>query len=110
LAGATTHLKENPTMPGYLIANLKVTDPEGFDRYRAGVPAVIAQYGGRYAVRGGTMDRLENAEGFDRVVVLEFPSLDAARAFYHSPEYAPLLKLRIETTESQVVLVDGYSP
>jgi uncharacterized protein (DUF1330 family) len=56
------------------------------------------------------MDRLENAEGFDRVVVLEFPSLDAARAFYHSPEYAPLLKLRIETTESQVVLVDGYSP
>ena len=97
-------------MPGYLIANLKVTDPEGFDRYRAGVPAVIAQYGGRYAVRGGAMDRLENAEGFDRVVVLEFPSLDAARAFYRSPEYAPLLKLRIETTESQVVLVDGYSP
>ena len=97
-------------MPGYLIANLKVTDPEGFERYRAGVPAVIAQYGGRYAVRGGMMDRLENAEGFDRVVVLEFPSLDAARAFYRSPEHAPLLKLRIETTESQVVLVDGYSP
>jgi uncharacterized protein (DUF1330 family) len=97
-------------MPGYLIANLKVTDPEGFERYRAGVPAVIAQYGGRYAVRGGMMDRLENAEGFDRVVVLEFPRLDAARAFYRSPEYAPLLKLRIETTESQVVLVDGYSP
>jgi uncharacterized protein (DUF1330 family) len=97
-------------MPGYLIANLKVTDPEGFERYRAGVPAVIAQYGGRYAVRGGMLDRLENAEGFDRVVVLEFPSLDAARAFYRSPEYAPLLKLRIETTESQVVLVDGYSP
>ena len=97
-------------MPGYLIANLKVTDPEGFDRYRAGVPAVIAQYGGRYAVRGGTMDRLENAEGFDRVVVLEFPSLDAARAFYHSPEYAPLLKLRMATTERQVVLVEGYAP
>ena len=97
-------------MPGYLIANVKVTDPEGFDRYRAGVPAVIAQYGGRYAVRGGAMERLENADGFTRLVVLEFPSLDAARAFYFSPEYAPLLKLRIETTESQVVLVDGFVP
>jgi uncharacterized protein (DUF1330 family) len=75
-----------------------------------GSPAVIAQYGGRYAVRGGTMERLENADGFSRMVVLEFPSLDAARAFYHSPEYAPLLKLRIETTESQVVLVDGFVP
>jgi uncharacterized protein (DUF1330 family) len=56
------------------------------------------------------MERLENAEGFNRMVVLEFPSLDAARAFYFSPEYAPLLKLRIETTESQVVLVDGFVP
>jgi len=97
-------------MPGYLIANIKVTDPEGFERYRAGVPAVIAQYGGRYAVRGGAMERLENANGFNRIVVLEFPSLDAVRAFYFSPEYAPLLKLRIETTESQVVLVDGFVP
>jgi len=97
-------------MPGYLIANLKVTDPEGFERYRVGVPAVIAQYGGRYVVRGGTIEKLENAEGLNRMVVLEFPSLDAARAFYFSPEYAPLLKLRIESTESQVVLVDGYSP
>jgi uncharacterized protein (DUF1330 family) len=101
--------KEHP-MPGYLIANLKVTDPEGFERYRAGVPAVIAQYGGRYVVRGGIMEKLENADGFNRMVVLEFPSLDAARAFYFSPEYAPLLKLRIESTDSQVVLVDGYSP
>jgi uncharacterized protein (DUF1330 family) len=97
-------------MPGYLIANIKVTDPEGFERYRAGVPAVIAQYGGRYAVRGGTMERLENADGFNRIIVLEFPSLDAVRAFYSSAEYAPLLKLRIETTESQVVMIEGYAP
>ena len=97
-------------MPGYLIANIKVSDPEGFERYRAGVPAVIAQYGGRYAVRGGTMERLENADGLNRIIVLEFPSLDAVRAFYFSVEYAPLLKLRIETTESQVVMIEGYAP
>ena len=97
-------------MPGYLIANIKVTDPEGFERYRAGVPAVIAQFGGRYLVRGGAMERVENAEGFNRVIILEFPSLAAARAFYDSPEYAPLLKLRLETTESQAVMIEGYVP
>ncbi|MCA3279099.1 MAG: DUF1330 domain-containing protein [Roseomonas sp.] len=96
-------------MPGYLIANIKVTDPEGFERYRAGVPAVIAQFGGRYLVRGGTMERVENAEGFNRVIVLEFPSLAAARAFYDSPEYAPLLKLRLDSTESQAILIEGYA-
>ena len=96
-------------MPGYLIANIKVTDPEGFERYRAGVPAVIAQFGGRYLVRGGAMERVENAEGFNRVIVLEFPSLAAARAFYDSPEYAPLLKLRLDSTESQAILIEGYA-
>ena len=97
-------------MPGYLIANIKVTDPEGFDRYRAAVPAVIAQYGGRYLVRGGSLEKVENAEAFNRLVVLEFPNLAAARAFYDSPEYAPLLRLRLESTESHAVLVEGYAP
>jgi uncharacterized protein (DUF1330 family) len=96
-------------MPGYLIANIKVTDPAGFERYRAEVPAVIARHGGRYLVRGGTVDRVENADGFNRVVVLEFPSLEAARAFYHGPDYAPLSKLRSDSTDSQVILVDGYA-
>ena len=95
-------------MRGYLIANIKVTDPEAFERYRAAVPPVIARHGGRYLVRGGAIDRLENAGGFNRVVVLEFPSLEAARAFYHSADYAPLSKLRGDSTESQVVLVEGY--
>jgi len=95
-------------MAGYLIANIKVTDPEGFARYRAAVPEVIARHGGRYLVRGGEMERLENAGGFNRVVVLEFPSLEAARAFYHSADYAPLLAMRTSSSESQVVLVEGY--
>ncbi len=95
-------------MKGYLVANIRVTDPAKFEQYRAAVPAVIAQYGGRYAVRGGELQRMENAEGWNRVVVLEFDSLAAARRFYDSPEYAPLLRLRIEATESQVVLVEGF--
>jgi uncharacterized protein (DUF1330 family) len=96
-------------MRGYLIANLEVTDPAGFERYRAEVPAAIARHGGRYLVRGGAMDRLENADGFRRVVVLEFPSLEAARAFYHSADYAPLLKMRTDSSRSEVVLVEGHA-
>ena len=101
-------MQTNETRRGYLIANIKVTDQAAFERYRAAVPAVIARHGGRYLVRGGELDRLENAQGFNRVVVLEFPSLAAARAFYASADYAPLSKLRSDSTESQVVLVEGH--
>ena len=97
-------------MAAYLIGNITVTDPGRFEDYRARVPAVIAQHGGRYLVRAGTVHPLEGEMGLDRVVVLEFPSMEAARRFYDSPEYAPLLKLRLETTRSRVAFVEGYAP
>ena len=97
-------------MPVYLIANLTVTDPARFQTYREQVPAVIAQYGGRYLVRGGTVHNLEGDLGLDRCVMLEFPSLAAAQAFHASPEYAPLLQIRAESTRSQIVLIEGLPP
>ena len=97
-------------MPAYLIANIDVTDPRGFETYRAGVPAVIAQYGGKYLVRGGTVEAVEGASPFKRLVVLEFPTMEQLKAFYHSPEYAPLIKLRMASSTGQVLLVEGYAP
>ena len=97
-------------MPAYFVVNIEVTDPEGFERYRAEVPAVIARFGGRYLVRGGALHWIEGSLPLQRLVILEFPSMQAARAFYDSAEYAPLLKLRLATTRSDVVLVDGYQP
>ncbi len=97
-------------MPGYLIANLTVTDPERYQLYRERVPAIIARYGGRYLVRAGAIHPMEGDLGLDRFVVIEFPSMDAAKRFYDSPEYAPLLKLRVEATRSQVALVEGDAP
>lgn len=94
-------------MPAYLVADITVTDPQRYAEYRAKAPAVIAQYGGRYLVRAGTIHPLEGDLGVDRFVVLEFPTLQAARTFYDSPEYAPLLQLRQETTRSKVALVEG---
>ena len=94
----------------YLIANITVTDMARYQDYRSQVGPVVAQYGGKFLVRAGAVHKLEGTMELDRVVVLEFPSMEAARRFYDSPEYAPLLKLRSESTRSQVALVEGYTP
>jgi len=96
-------------MAGYLIANLEVTDSKGFDEYRQKVSPLIAQFGGRYLVRGGEVRTLEGNLPVRRLVVLEFPSVEAAQSFYDSPEYAPLLKIRLASTKSDLLLAAGYS-
>ena len=74
-------------MPAYLIARVHITDPEQYKEYTKRTPAAIASYGGRFLVRGGEIATLEGAAERDRVVVIEFPSLDRAKAFGSSPEY-----------------------
>lgn len=96
-------------MAGYLIANITVKDSEAFARYRTEVSPIIARFGGRYLVRGGAVEEVEGSMGLERVVVLEFPSVEAAREFYRSPDYAPLIALRRGATLSSVALVDGYA-
>ena len=95
---------------GYLIANIEVTDPAAFDEYRSKVASVIAAHGGTYLLRGPELRSLEGAIGLKRLVVLEFPSLAAAEAFYRSDDYRPLLELRKRSTRSDVVLAEGYTP
>lgn len=97
-------------MPAYLIANAEVTDPATYERYRSAVPAVIAQYGGRYLVRGGEADVPEGAFPGSRFVVLEFPDIAAARAFWRSSEYAEVKKLRDGAAQMNIAIVDGYVP
>ena len=97
-------------MPAYIIVNIEVTDREGFARYRDAVPPLIAKHGGRYLVRGGELQVKEGAPGWQRLVVLEFPTLAAAHAFYDDPAYAPLLALRLASTNSQMVMVEGAPP
>ena len=94
-------------MPAYLVARIDVRDAAGFDAYREAVTPVIAAHGGRYLVRGGEMDVLEGPPPPGRLVVVEFPTMGAARTFYASGDYAPVLKLRTGSTVSEVVLVEG---
>jgi uncharacterized protein (DUF1330 family) len=102
-------MDQEPIMPGYLIANLEVTDPAKFEEYRQKVVPVIEKFGGRYLVRGGELRRLEGNLPLSRLVILEFPTLDAAQKFYDSAEYAPILKIRLDSTRSDLVLAQGYS-
>jgi uncharacterized protein (DUF1330 family) len=94
-------------MAAYLVANIDVSDPAGFEEYRKKVGPIVAQYGGRYIVRGGEVKVLEGNPPIKRFTVLEFPSMAAAQKFYDSPEYKPVLKLRLASATSNVILVDG---
>ena len=73
-------------MPAYIIADVTVTDPATMEEYRKRVPATLAKYGGRFIVRGGAHQTLEGDWKPNRLVVLEFPSLEQARRWYDSEE------------------------
>lgn len=94
-------------MAAYVIAEVEVVDPAGYDEYRKGVPATIAAYGGKFLVRGGAVDAREGGWAPQRIVVLEFESVARARAWYESPEYRPLLAVRERAAKSKLIIVDG---
>ncbi|HXC89889.1 MAG TPA: DUF1330 domain-containing protein [Stellaceae bacterium] len=94
-------------MPAYVIADVQVTDPAGYEPYRPLAAASIARFGGRFVVRGGAADLLEGAPAPQRVVVIEFPDADTARRWYYSDEYQQALKIRQANSTGRVILVDG---
>ena len=94
-------------MSAYLFANVEVTDPAEYERYRQQVPATIAAHGGRYLVRGGATEMLEGEGVPARVVILEFPDMATLKRWYHSPEYQKLLAIRARSTRSTVTAIDG---
>lgn len=96
-------------MAGYVIAEIEVTNPERFREYQAGVVATIEAHGGRFLVRGGGIEVKEGGWQPKRLVVIEFPSIEQARAWYGSPEYERLILIRQEASRGNVLLVEGTS-
>ena len=94
-------------MAVYLMGEIEVTDPRTYEDYRKQVVAVVTRYGGRFIVRGGKVEPLEGGWSPKRVVALEFPSMEQARNFYRSPEYAPLIALRQKASRGKLILVEG---
>lgn len=97
-------------MPAYVIVLVEVTDPEKYRQYTQATPSVIAQFGGKFIVRGGKTVTLEGPEEKRRVVVIEFPSFEAAQAFYLSEEYQWAKKLREGAAVGTFIVADGCPP
>lgn len=94
-------------MPAYVIADVTVTDPATMNEYRQQVPATVAKYGGRFLVRGGAHQKVEGEWTPTRLVVLEFPTMDAARRWYDSEEYREPKALRLKAGRTNLVMVEG---
>ena len=94
-------------MLAYLIADIEVTDPVGYDEYKKRVPAVIAAHGGRYLARGGASEVLEGTWWPKRSAIIEFPNLASMKAFWESPEYQPLREIRERSAKSNLVVIEG---
>lgn len=95
-------------MTAYIYANVEVTDPVAYEAYRQQVPALIAAHGGRYLVRGGTVDVLEGDAHPQRQVIIEFPDMAALRAFYDSPAYAQLKFVRQGASKGHLLAIQGF--
>ena len=94
-------------MPAYFIADVDVLDPQVFERYRTAAAASVAQYGGKYVVRGGAPEVIEGDWRPHGLIALEFESADAIKRWYESPEYRAAKQLRERSAKMNAVLAQG---
>ena len=94
-------------MSAYVVVEIEVLDPERYETYKQLAPPSIAQYGGRYVARGGQVETLEGTWSPKRLVILEFPSVDQAKAWWNSAEYAQAKALRQAASRTQMIVVEG---
>ncbi len=97
-------------MTAYIIARVEVRDWDRYREYMKHTPGVIARFGGRFIVRGAETHTLEGSPETRRVVVIEFPSLERAKAFYASEAYGAAKALRDGAGEAQFIAMDGFDP
>ncbi len=94
-------------MAAYIIADVDVKDVKAFEPYKQPTADSVAQYGGKFIVQSSNHQVLEGKWNPMRLVVIEFPSLEAARRWYGSPEYRTVLPIRLQHAVSNMLLVEG---
>jgi len=97
-------------MAAYVIAYLDVTDPEAFVAYQAAAFPTLTPYGGRPLVSGGDFEVVEGMIHPKSVVIVELETLELARKWYASPEYAPTIPMRQRAANANLVIVEGSPP
>jgi uncharacterized protein (DUF1330 family) len=96
-------------MAAYVISEVEARDAADFETYRTIAAKTIAQYGGRYLVRGGVAGAVEGGPPPKTLIVVEFPSMERLREWYASPEYAEALKVRRTALDRHLIFVEGVA-
>ena len=94
-------------MTAYVVVDINVTDPETYEEYKILAAPTVELYGGRYIARGGRTEILEGDWSPSRLVLLQFDSIEQAKAWLHSPEYSEIKKIRHQTATSNMVVIEG---
>ena len=94
-------------MTAYLMVQMTVSDPAQYQVYGKAVVPLIERHGGKFVIRGGTVEALEGRHDGRRMVVFEFPTMEAIHAFWNSPEYVPVKKLRQGAATLNIWAVPG---
>lgn len=95
-------------MPAYVIADVDdISDPVAYEDYKRQVPASVSKYGGRFVARGGRAENLEGDWEPNRIVIVEFPSVEQAKQWWSSPEYTPVKSIRQRSARSRLIVVEG---
>ena len=96
-------------MAAYFVVELEVTNMDAMAPYREAVGATLAQYGGRFLVRGGAAELIEGGPEPKRIVILEFADAAAVKRWYNSPEYQKILPGRLDNSKARAFIVEGAS-
>jgi uncharacterized protein (DUF1330 family) len=94
-------------MPAYVIVEIDITEPVGYEEYKKQAAATVHKYGGKYIVRGGRTEVLEGDWHPKRVVVLQFDSMQRAKEWLNCEEYREPRKMRHRTARTKMILVEG---
>ena len=96
-------------MRAYVFAEIEIVNPEGYKDYTTNVPATIAKYGGKFLTRGGAVEVLEGEWPNRRRVIIEFPSVDAAKQWWNSPDYEKPKAMRRANSKGRLLLLEGVA-
>lgn len=96
-------------MSAYIIVQVEVNEPERYENYKTLVPPTLEKFDGKFVVRGGNVENLEGSWFPKRIVVLEFPSVEKAKAWWSSHEYAEAKALRQATANTEMIVVEGVA-
>ena len=109
-AGVTAiRAQQAKVLPGYVIAEVEVTDPATMKKYGEQVPATLAPFNHHYVVLGGKPQSLEGAPA-KSIVIIAFDSVEKAREWYDSPTYAPVKALRLSAAKTRLYIAEGVAP